>query len=51
MNSATAPKGWSVLTTANLLGQVLEKRRATLDVVELEDAFEDLAFWSVAVAR
>jgi len=44
-------KSWNVLTATDLLGQVLEKRRATLDVVELEDAFEDLAFWSVAVAR
>jgi len=51
MNSATAPKGWSVLTTANLLGQVLEKRRAALDVMELKDALEDLAVWSAAETK
>ena len=51
MGSAIALKSWNVLTATNLFGEVLEERRATLDIVKLEDSLEDLAVWSAAETK
>jgi len=48
MSSARALKSWNVLTATDFFRQVLEKRSTALDIVELEDSFQDLASESAA---